>query len=166
MIEKKKALHWLIWVVEMIKKRGNWCQSIPHSQFYSKQKTLCVCKSSSLEMHGTMRQFLLLGGFTRVILNCSSLGVGTLPPTLGTKVLSVCTWLKKFTFWWIEMAAVCTDQVASRGSYINSLGRSSAIISNQRICWTDLLQMLIKGVLLPVHLWLRKMAESIVKEII
>ena len=166
MIGKKKAVHWLIWVVERIKKRGNWCQSIPHSQFYSKQKTLCVCKSSSLEMHGTMRQFLSLGGFTRVILNCSSLGVGMLPPTLGTKVLSVCTWLTKFTFWWIEMAAVCTDRVASRGSYINSLDRSSAIIRNQRICWTDLLQMLIKGVLLPVHLWLRKMADSIVKEII
>ncbi len=87
-----------------------------------------------------------------MILNCISLGVGTLPPTLGTKVLSVCTWLTKCTFWWIEMAAVCTDQVASRGSYINSLDRSSAIIRNQRICWTNLLQMLIKGVLLPVHL--------------
>ncbi len=122
------------------------------SLLFLAKKTLCECKSSSLEMHGTMRQFLSLGGFTRVILNCSSLGVGTLPPTLGTNVLSVCTWLTKFTFWWIEMAAVCRDQVASRGSYINSLDRSSAIIRDQRICWTDLLQMLINGVLLPVHL--------------
>ncbi len=114
---------------------------------------MCECKSSSLEMHGTMKQFLSLGGITRVILNCSSLVVGTLPPTLGTKVLSVCTWLKKIIFWWIEMmTAVCTDQVASRGSYINSLDRSSAIIRDQRICWKDLIQMLIKVVLLPVHL--------------
>ena len=56
---------------------------------------------------------------------------------LGTKVLSVCTWLTKFTFLWIEMAAVCTDQVASRGSYINSLDRSHAIIRNQRIIVGD-----------------------------
>ena len=167
MIGKKKAVHWLIWVVERIKKRGNWCQSIPHSQFYSKQKTLCVCKSSSLEMHGTMRQFLSLGGFTRVILNCSSLGVGTLPPTLGTKVLSVCTWLTKFTFWWIEMAAVCTDRVASRGSHINSLWQIQCYYQESKNhCWKNLLQMLIKGVLLSVHLWLRKMADNIVKEII
>ena len=152
MIGKKKTVHQLIWVVERIKKRGSCCQSIPHSRCYSQQKTLCVCKSSSLEMHGTIRQFLSLGRVTRVILNCSSLGVGTLPPTLGTKVLSVCTWLTKFTFQWIEMAAVCTDQAASRGSSINSLDRSSAIIINQRICWTDLLQILIRGVLLPVHL--------------
>jgi len=132
-LEKKKAVHWLIWVVERIKKRRNWCQSIPHSQFYSKQKTLCVWKSSSLEMHGTMRQFLSLGGFTRVILNFSSLGVGMLPPTLGTKVLSVCTWFTKLNFWRIEMAEVCTDPVASRGSYSNSFNRSSAFIRNQII---------------------------------
>ena len=132
-MEKNKAVHWLIWVIERIQKRGNQCQSIPHSNCWFKQKTLCVWKSSSLEMHGTKRQCLSLGGFTREILNCSSLDVGTLPPTLGTKVLSVCTWLTKFTFWWIEMAAVCTDWVASRGSYINSLNRSIAIIRNQRI---------------------------------
>ena len=135
MIGKMKAVHWLIRVVERINKRGNWCQSIPHSHCYSKQNILCLWKSSSLEMYGTMKQkqFLSLGGFTWVILNCSSLGVGTLPPTLGTNVLSVCTWLTKFTFWWIEMAAVCRDWVASRGSYINSLDRSHAIIRNQRI---------------------------------
>jgi hypothetical protein len=121
MIGKKKAVHWLIWLVERIKKIRNLCQLIPHSQFFSKRKQLCVCKSSSSEMHGTMRQFLSLGGFTRVKLNCSSLGIGMIPPTLGTKVQSVFTLLKKITFWWIEMAAVCTDQVASRGSHINSL---------------------------------------------
>ena len=36
---------------------------------------------------------------------------------------------------------------------------------SKKHCWVDQLQMQIKGALMRVHLWLRKMTDSIVKEI-
>ena len=130
---KKQALHQLIRVVERTKERGNPFQFIPHSHCLAKHNIVCMQIFQFGNAWCNSKLFPSLGGFTVVILICNSLDVGTLPPTLGTKVLSVCTWLTKLTFWRIEMAAVCTDWVASRGSYINSLNRSIAIIRNQRI---------------------------------
>ena len=132
MIEKKNALHQLIWVVER-QRREEIHLILSLIVIVMPSITLFVCKSSSLEMYDAKRQFPSLGGLTRVIFICICLDVEMLPPTLGTKVWSVCTWLTKLTFWRIEMAEVCTDPVASSGSYNNSFNRYIAIIRNQRI---------------------------------
>jgi hypothetical protein len=42
MIEKKQALHQLIWLVERTKKRGNPFQSIPHSHWHAKHDIVCI----------------------------------------------------------------------------------------------------------------------------
>ena len=39
---KKEAVHWLIWVVERMKKRGNLFQSIPHSHCHAKPNIVCM----------------------------------------------------------------------------------------------------------------------------
>ena len=41
-IENKQALHQLIWVVEMTKKRGNPFKSIPHSHCRAKHNIVCM----------------------------------------------------------------------------------------------------------------------------
>ena len=78
MVGRNKELHLLIWVVERTKKRGNPLFSPSLIVIVMTSIAFCVCKSSSLEMHDAKRQFLSLGGFTRVILNCSSLDVETI----------------------------------------------------------------------------------------
>ena len=109
MIGKNKAVHWSIWVLERTHNKEEIHFSPSLIVIVMTSLTLFVCTSSSLEMHDAKRRFPSLGELTRVVLICSSLDVGALPPTLGTKALSVCTWLTKLTFWQIEMAEVWTD---------------------------------------------------------